>query len=83
MSFVIVVIMVDSGIRYIGKINTVMIIIAFFNSGRSINNMNRHGITAKAARKFDFSGEYRTRSRGRYVIMVMMIESLLTIVKCN
>ena len=72
MRLIIVVIMVDFGIRYIGKIDTVIIIIASFNSGQSINNMNRHGITAKAARKFDCSGGYRARSRGRHVIMVMI-----------
>ena len=49
MRLIIIVIMVDFGIRYIGKIDTVIIIIASFNSGQSINNMNRHGITAKAA----------------------------------
>ena len=72
MSLIIVVIMVDFEIRYIGKIDTVIIIIASFNSGQSINNMNRHGITAKAARKFDCSGGYRARSRGRHVSMVMI-----------
>ena len=72
MRVIIIVIMVDFGIRYIGKIDTVIIIIASFNSGQSINNMNRHGITAKAARKFDCSGGYRARSRGRHVIMVMI-----------
>ena len=72
MSLIIVVIMVDFGIRYIGKIDTVIIIITSFNSGQLINNMNRHGITAKAARKFDCSGGYRARSRGRHVIMDMI-----------
>ena len=41
---IIIVIVVDFGIRYVGKIDTVTIIIASFYSGRSINNMNKHGI---------------------------------------
>ena len=70
---IIIVIRVDFGIRYIGKIDTVVIIvIASFNSGLSINNMNRHGITVKAARKFDCSGGCRARSRSRHVIIVMI-----------
>ena len=56
MRLIIIVVMVDVGIRYIGKIDIVTIIIIFFYSGRSINNMNKHGIAAKAARKFDSSG---------------------------
>ena len=56
MSLIIVVIMVDFGIRYIGEINRIIVIIISFDSGRSINNMNRHGIAAKAARKSDSSG---------------------------
>ena len=72
MSLIIIVIMVDFGIRYISEINRIIVIIISFDSGRSINNMNRHGITAKAARKFDCSGGYRARSRGRHIIMVMI-----------
>ena len=56
MRLIINVIMVDFGIRYIDKIDTVIIIIASFYSDRSINNMNKHGIATKAARKFDSSG---------------------------
>ena len=56
MSLIIIVIMVDFGIKYIGEINRIIVIITSFDSGRSINNMNRHGIAAKAARKSDSSG---------------------------
>ena len=56
MRLIINVIMVDFGIRYIDKIDAVIIIIASFYSNRSINNMNKHGIATKAARKFDSSG---------------------------
>ena len=56
MSLIIIVIMVDFGIRYIGEIDRIIVIVTSFDSGCSINNMNRHGITSKAARKFDSSG---------------------------
>ena len=57
MSLIIIVIMVDFEIRYIGKIDKIIIIIIIsFNSGQSIKNMHRHGIDAKAAIKFDYSG---------------------------
>ena len=56
MSLVVIVIMVDFGIRYIGEIDIIIVIITSFDSGRLINNMNRHGIAAKAARKSDSSG---------------------------
>ena len=74
MKVIIIVIIVDYGIKDSGKINTVIIVVVSFNSGQSINNMNRHGIVAKAARKFDSSRgcRVRSRSRSRHVIMVMI-----------
>ena len=48
MGLIIIVIMVDFGIRYIREIDAIIIVIASFNSGRLINNMNKHGIAAKA-----------------------------------
>ena len=56
MSLIIIIIMVDFGIRYIGEINRIIVTIISFDSGRSINNMNRHGIAVKEARKSDSSG---------------------------
>ena len=56
MSLIIIVIMVDFGIRYIGEINRIIVIITSFDSGHSINNMNRQRITTKATIEFDSSG---------------------------
>ena len=56
MSLIIIVIMVDFGIRYIGEIDRIIVIITSFDSGRLINNMNRQRIASKAARKSDSSG---------------------------
>ena len=72
MSLIIIVIMVDFGIRYIGEINRVIAIIAFFHSVCLIKNMNRHGIATKAAIEFDSSGGSCARRTGRHVTMVII-----------